>query len=185
LISRKWSPWSIFRHAFSKVPGSSEARCARRARGCPPRLRPRSWRRDQPVVVGEHLRRGDRGRLAEGDAPVRERKVERAGEGGLHVGDRQVVVLQHQSAGRVEGEVRAAAGVDAALVLLGEAGEQRLGLELVGRQLTLAGQPEDLGGRQWRIGLTQQLERDLGDGRVAALLPPLLLLVTAPALLAA
>ena len=49
---------------------------------------------------------------------------------------------------------------------------------------TLAGQPEDLRRSERGVGLAEQLERHLGDGRVAALLPPLLLLVTAPALLA-
>src|SRR5262249_41178409 len=83
---------------------------------------------------------GGGGRLTEGDAAVGEREVQRTGEGGLHLGNRQVVVLEHQRAGRVEGEVRTAAGVDATLVLLGEVDEQRLRLEVVRGELAIPGE---------------------------------------------
>ena len=79
LTSRKWSAWSIFTHDFSRVPGFE--RCEMRAegtRGGPPRLLDRALGGVDQPVVGERLRRGGRGgrgRVTEGDAPVRERKI--------------------------------------------------------------------------------------------------------------
>ncbi len=159
---------------------------AERAGHRPPGLLDRALGRvDQRVVRHRLRRRRRRQRVAQGDAAVGERQVEGPGERGLDLGDGRVVALQHQRAGRVEGEARPAPGVDAPLVLLGETGEERLGLELVRGEPPLPGQPEHLGGGERGLGLPEQLEGHLGDGRELPLLAPLLLLVPASALLPA
>ena len=185
LISRKCSAWSIRAQAFSSVPDSSEARCERSARAVARRASLTALFAAWTSVSSTSGSGADGCACRRAMRPSTKGSDERPGEGGLDVGHQRVVALEHQRSAGVEGEVRAATGVDAALVLLGEAGEQRLGLELVGGELALPGQPEDLGRRERGIGLAEQLEGDLGDGRVLALLAPLLLLVATAALLPA